>query len=217
VSAPLNACNLEHDDTLACAVFDVEGINDGVDGVLALTRCEFHSTDENVEIGDFRVLVEEATATDHLPVDARIALSVDVATPTTTTTFDPDDPPEEYDVTFTVASDDPATLIGALQIEVEHPGASGTWLARQNSTECRWLAEIDLQACNAGSNRLLKCAAVSSDGFAASGAILECGFASNDPVTPDVFTVRVVDASGPDLAPIDVTVAASAVTARFGD
>jgi hypothetical protein len=217
VSASWNACNMETDEKLACAVFEVEGIGDGIDGAISLIRCEFHSPDEGVDAGDFRVLVEEATATDLSPVDARIALSVEIATPTTTTTFDPDDPPEEYDVTFTAASDDPATLIGALQIEIEHPGAAGTWLDTQSGSDCRWLVESDLQACNPESNRLLICAAVSQAGFAASGAILECGFASNDAVTPDVFAVRVVDASDLNLGPIDVTVAASAVTARFGD
>jgi hypothetical protein len=110
----------------------------------------------------------------------------------------------------------PAVAIGALQLEILHDGAGGGWLGNGVDVDCQWLVGADITGCNEQSNRVLVCAAVKTSGFSPGPDILECGFASADPIVePSDFTIAVVDASEPDMSPIqDLYVVATSVEAR---
>ena len=214
VDASLHACNDKDADTLSCAVVDSSGFT----GPTPLMECDFLSRDDTLTAADFDVRVVESSGIDLAPIDADVTVTVDPSSPETTTTIDPDNPPQEYEVTFTISDDGPPLLIGALQLDIGHAGARGSWIDTQDGVDCRWLVSLDIEGCNEASNRLLKCAAVSQAGFSGDGAVLSCGFASYDPVlVASDFDVAVVDASGVDLAPIEVFVFASSVTERQSD
>jgi len=101
--------------------------------------------------------------------------------------------------------------VGALQIEVTYRGnGNGGWEGAGGSVGCRWIVQASLHACNDKRGGELSCAIVDTGGFAGPTPLMECDFvATSDAVTAEDFKVKVVDASAPDLSPIDVEVTAN--------
>lgn len=212
VQAAIHACNDKRGGILTCAVVDTGGFT----GPTPLLECEFQSSDDALTVGDFAVEVTDASTPNLDPVDAEVRVSAVVARPeTTTTTTNPDDPPDEYDVVFAIPEMPSIRPIGALQFDITHEGVVGGWSGSGGDVDCRWLVSADVSACNEKSNRLLTCAVVSTSGFRGARPILECGFATYEGVvdTSD-FSIVVIDASAPDLFPLDVEVQVDSVTLR---
>ena len=76
------------------------------------------------------------------------------------------------------------------------------------------MVSASLHACNDKKGGSLSCAVVDTTGFAGPTALMECSFKSRNAVSAGDFSVRVVDASGPDLAPVDARVVVAGVYAR---
>jgi len=210
VQAAIHACNDKRGGNLTCAVVDTGGFT----GPIRLLECEFQAIDDALTTDDFAVDVTDASTPHLAPIDAEVRVSSVVARPqSTTTTTNPNDPPEEYDVVFAVPYDSP--MIGALQLEITHDGVVGGWIGSGALVDCRWLVPGELQACNENSNQLLTCAIGSLNGFRGPLPILECGFATYESVveTSD-FRVDVTDASSPDLFMLGVDVQVDSVTPR---
>lgn len=98
-------------------------------------------------------------------------------------------------------------LVGALQFEINYSGEGGGWSSTEGFVDCYWWVDATLQGCNGRSSSALVCAVVDPAGFPGPAPLVQCEFlAPIDDLTASDFDVRVVDASGPDLAPIDVEV-----------
>jgi hypothetical protein len=213
VQAAIHMCNNKRGGKLTCAVVDTGGFT----GPIPLLECELVSTNDALTADDFEIEVTDASTPNLEPVDAGVTVSSVVAIPDpTTTTTNPDNPPDEYDVVLAIPEDEISIRpIGALQFDITHEGVVGGWVGSGGDVDCRWLVSADVSGCNEKSNRLLTCAVVSTAGFRGPRPILECGFATYEGVvdTSD-FSVVVVDASAPDLFPLDVEVQVDSVTLR---
>jgi hypothetical protein len=118
----------------------------------------------------------------------------------------------EYGIRFDLAA--ASGPVGALQVEIDYNGGGGGWLGAGGTVACRWMVSASLHACNDNRGGNLKCAVVDTTGFAAPTALMECSFKSRNAVSAGDFSVNVVDASGPDLAPVDARVVVAGVYAR---
>ena len=122
-----------------------------------------------------------------------------------------DMPTIEYVVGFNLAAT--SGPVGALQIEVDYLGTNGGWEGAGGSVACRWIVNASLHACNDKQSGALSCAIVDTSGFTGPTRLMECTFLSTDAtVSAADFDVQVVDASGPDLAPIDARVTVTVAT-----
>lgn len=101
VQAAIHACNDNRGGDLTCAVVDTGGFT----GPIPLLECVFVSRDDSVTPEDFDVTVTDASSPNLEPMDATVSVSSVVARPeSTTTTTNPGDPPDEYDVVFAIPS-----------------------------------------------------------------------------------------------------------------
>ena len=80
------------------------------------------------------------------PSMPRVAVTVTTRAADTTTTTDPDNPAVAYDVVFDMA--ETAGPVGALQLDITHPGAAGGWLAVRQHSRLPLVAHDAAQGCN---------------------------------------------------------------------
>lgn len=125
---------------------------------------------------------------------------------------DDDNRATEYGVRFDLAATQGP--LGALQFDINYTGGSGGWLGAGGGAGCTWLVPAAIKACNDKRGGDLTCALVDTNGIAGPATILECIFKSRNSVAAGDFSVRVTDASTPDLQPADARVVVSGVYAR---
>jgi hypothetical protein len=118
----------------------------------------------------------------------------------------------EYGVRFDLAQT--SGPLGALQFDVNYSGGSGGWLGAGGGADCTWLVSVAIKACNDKRGGDLTCALVDTTGITGPLALMECTFKSRNSVAAGDFSVRVTDASTPDLQPADARVFVSGVYAR---
>jgi len=118
----------------------------------------------------------------------------------------------EYGVRFDLAQT--SSPLGALQFDVNYSGGSGGWLGAGGGADCTWLVSVAIKACNDKRGGDLTCALVDTTGITGPVALMECTFKSRNSVAAGDFSVRVTDASTPDLQPTDARVFVSGVYAR---
>jgi hypothetical protein len=118
----------------------------------------------------------------------------------------------EYGVRFDLAPT-PGPL-GALQFDINYTGGSGGWLGAGGGAGCTWLVSAAIKACNDKRGGDLTCALVDTSGITGPATLIECIFKSRNSVAAGDFSVRVTDASTPDLQPADARVFVSGVYAR---
>jgi hypothetical protein len=216
VDPELHGCNDKGAGRMLCALVDTVGFS----GPAPLLECVFRSASDDVNATDFEVDVVDASTPDLVPAVASIAVDVSpragITTSTsleaTSTTFATEPPAVEYGVLFEVGPT--SGPIGALQIEVKYLGETGAWLGSHAGVACREFIDASLSACNDKGGGLLSCAFVDTSGFTGPTDLMECSFKSRDAVEAGLFNVEVVDASTPQLEPIDVHVVVSNVTPR---
>jgi hypothetical protein len=210
VQAAIHACNAKRDSLITCAVVDTGGFA----GPTPLLECEFAAAGDEVSVRDFEVRVTDASTPDLQPIEAEVSVSAVVPGPdAATTTTDPADPPDEYDVVFEIPYDSPE--IGSLRLDITHEGIVGGWVGSGLFVGCAWLVVGEVGACYESSNQLLTCTIGSSTGFSGPLSILECAFATYETIVEaSDFRVRVVDASSPEQLELDVVVQVESVTLR---
>jgi hypothetical protein len=127
---------------------------------------------------------------------------------------DPDVTPmtPSYDVTAEVTND--AGLIGALQFDLDHRGASGGWQGARAGVACRWLVGGGITACNDTGAGKVRCALADISGFQTPSPIVTCVFKSSETVSPASFSVQVVDASDPEFNKAGVNMSVTSVVQR---
>ena len=118
----------------------------------------------------------------------------------------------EYGVRFDLAPT--AGPLGALQFDINYTGGSGGWLGAGGGAGCTWLVSAAIHACNDKRGGDLTCALVDTNGISGPASLLECTFKSRNSVAAGDFSVRVTDASTPDLQPADARVSVAGVYAR---
>ena len=195
VQAAIHACNDKRGGILTCAVVDTGGFT----GPIPLLECELRSTDDSLTIDEFDVQVTDASSPSLEPMNARVSVTSVVARPeNTTTTTNPDDPPDEYDVVFAIGGDDYPFPFTLLQLELAHEGVVGGWIGNGADVDCRWLVPADDRVCNEVTNRQTTCIASAVDPITAVGPILECGFATYEAIveTSD-FSAHAADVDTP--------------------
>jgi hypothetical protein len=121
-------------------------------------------------------------------------------------------------MTYTVSFDLEATdgPLGALQFDVEYRGRGGAaWVSTGGAAWCRWIVQAALHACNDKRGGDLTCAVVDTGGFTGPGPLVECSLiAADDSLTSDDFVVEVIDASSPNLDPMEAAVVVSSVAVK---
>lgn len=90
-------------------------------------------------------------------------------------------------------------LLGALQLEIDHRVASGTFYETRGQVRCSRLAPGLFAAADTGS--VLSLGFVSLAGIQGPVDLAECSFRRFGPPTPNEFAVTVLDASSPDFEP----------------
>jgi hypothetical protein len=153
--------------------------------------------------GDTGAVMESGE--DEVPLDEEPGSGVNDAT-------DDDARATEYGVRFELAQT--SGPLGALQFDVNYSGGSGGWLGAGGGAACTWLVSAAIHACNDKRGGDLTCALVDTNGIAGPLALMECTFKSRNSVAAGDFSVRVTDASTPDLEPADARVFVSGVYAR---
>jgi hypothetical protein len=104
--------------------------------------------------------------------------------------------------------------LGALQFDVDYNAGNGGWLGAGARADCRWLVAAALHACNDKRGGSLTCAIVDTNGFSGPTPLMECTFRTRNSLAAGDFSVRVTDASDPDLKPADARVSVAGVYAR---
>jgi hypothetical protein len=69
-----------------------------------------------------------------------------------------------------------------------------------------------MMACNNKGGGLLSCALIDPKGIATPKELVTCRFGASKPVGVGDFSVKVTDASGPDMKPVGVSVVVTRVT-----
>ena len=113
-----------------------------------------------------------------------------------------------YTVTFGVANR--VGRLGAVQFEAT---VKGDWQGAAASVQCRNVSGAAMMACNDKGGGHLSCAFVDPKGLATPLSLVTCRLASSKPVAASDFSVKVVDASSPDMKPARASVAVTSVTA----
>jgi hypothetical protein len=198
----------------------------GFTGPIDVARCGYtrNSAVEPVA-GNFTITITDQSKPDFSPATAEVGITditcVCQGGGTTTTTVPPDTTTTttgggtQYTVTFSL---DDAVTAGALQFEVDYSGAGGDFVGSGAGVSCTsplsaggaFVSFNDIDA-----STQLNFAAVAIAGFTGPTTVANCTFdAPGGAPAPGDFAITVVDASAPDLSPIDPlpTVSVSAIT-----
>lgn len=89
-------------------------------------------------------------------------------------------------------------VLGALQFDVTHHG-SGGFAGAGGSAGCRSLVQAALATFNDKGHGTLTGALVDLDGIPTPGAVASCTFKSREAVNPSDFSIRVTDATNPEV------------------
>ncbi len=116
-----------------------------------------------------------------------------------------------YAVTFGVTSR--AGRLGAVQFEANAKG-SADWQGAGASVACRNASGASMLACNDKGGGLLSCAFVDAKGIGTPVSLVTCGVSSSKPLAASDFSVKLVDASSPDMKPAKPSVGVTAVSAK---
>ncbi len=168
-------------------------------GPAALFDCTF----EVVGVAPFAFF--DATITDALDAEGNAVVRPEIQT--RVVPLGPPPPPfpdnfVDYDITLAVDND--AGPLGALQFDVSYLGDDGGWRRRDGSPRCSWNPQIELHACNDRTSRTLRCAAVEINGFDTPTDVVTCVLAASEEPMPDSFAVSLVEASSPEFSPASV-------------
>ncbi len=117
-----------------------------------------------------------------------------------------------YDVTAEVLNN--AGLLGALQFDINHTGASGGWQGAGGGVRCQWQTGGGLQTCNDIGGGRVRCALVEIAGIQTPTRVVTCTFKTSDSLSASNFDVSVVDASTPDFDPASPNMAVTSVAKR---
>ena len=113
-----------------------------------------------------------------------------------------------YTVTFGVGNR--AGRLGAVQFEARAK-AGADWQGSGASVACRNSSGASMMACNDKGGGLLACAFVDAAGVSTPGSLVSCRIASSKPLAATDFSVKVVDASSPDMKPAKASVVITSV------
>jgi len=205
VPAALATCNAKGNGVLTCGLVSPSGIETPRE----IVACEIESSQAEISPEEITTIVVDASDPATLPidVDAHATAYPDDGGPQPPSADDP-----VYDVTFTLASD--VGSIGALQFEAEFMAERGGWVGARTAVDCRFLAPVDVAACNDKSGGALVCAFASVAGIDTPSDIVRCAVASGtEPVAAD-FDVRTVDASTPEFGRLSAVVSVGAIEER---
>lgn len=127
---------------------------------------------------------------------------------------DPEDsqPVAAYDVVISVTSD--SGPVSALQLDINHLGSSGGWQGAGSKANCQELVSANMRACNDKGRGRISCALIDVGGFPTPADVLSCVFKTGGTVSMSDFSAQVVDASDPQMNPIDVDVRVTSVSQR---
>ncbi len=117
-----------------------------------------------------------------------------------------------YDLTIGVRT---GGQFGALQLEINHLGGAGGFIGRGDQVDCVSLVEA-IAAANYAGERTAKIGLISLAGINTPGNVVRCGFRTREPLSPNSFNVKVVDAADVESQPLDPmpTVAITGVIRR---
>jgi hypothetical protein len=185
----------------------------GFTGPTGIQTCTYIK-DDNVDpvAGDFTLTLVDAADPGFVPQTPTLEVTVDSCVPgggtppsttttsttttsTTTTTTAPPGGAASYDIDIQV---DDAGPFGALQYNVDYSAAAGGFNGSADTVTCAAGAFNDDEPAST-----LRTGIISLAGFAGPAVVATCQFDSTGPVpVPGDFTITVVDASDPGLAPI---------------
>jgi hypothetical protein len=92
----------------------------------------------------------------------------------------------------------PSGVLGALQFDIRHVGASGGWLGAGSGAVCTPDVPVALATFNDRGDRWLSAAMVDLSGITPPGPVVTCTFKSREQVSAGSFSVQVIDAAGVD-------------------
>jgi len=114
-----------------------------------------------------------------------------------------------YSVTFGVSAR--TSRLGAVQFDAKAK-SSGGWQGAGASVACQNISGAAMMACNNKGGGLLSCALIDQNGIATPRDLVTCRFTAAKPVGAGDFSVKVTDASSPDMKPVNVNIAVTKVT-----
>ena len=114
-----------------------------------------------------------------------------------------------YAVTFGISAR--TSRLGAVQFDARARGA-GSWQGAGAKVACRNVSGAAMMACNNKGLGLLSCALIDPKGIGTPKDLVSCSFHSSKAISAGDFTVKVTDASSPDMKPVGVSVAVTRVT-----
>ncbi len=104
-----------------------------------------------------------------------------------------------------------ASPVAALQFDVIHSGASGSFVGRSQSVDCRILVDVALSTGNNQRQGHLTYALVDLAGFDTPADVIACTFKTRETPRMDSFDVKVVDAADANGSPLDLGMAVTDV------
>ena len=113
-----------------------------------------------------------------------------------------------YSVTFGISAR--TSRLGAVQFDAKAKGASG-WQGAGAAVACRNVSGAAMMACNNKGGGLLSCALIDPSGIGTPKDLVTCRFSSSKAVGAGDFTIKVTDASSPDMKPVAVSVVVTRV------
>jgi hypothetical protein len=116
-----------------------------------------------------------------------------------------------YSVTFGIRAR--TSRLGAVQFDAKAKGP-GSWQGSGGAVACRNVSGAAMMACNNKGGGLLSCALIDPKGIATPKDLVTCRFASGQSIGAGDFSVKVTDASNPDMKPVSVSVAVTHVAAN---
>lgn len=114
-----------------------------------------------------------------------------------------------YAVTFGIPSR--TSRLGAVQFDAR--AKSGGWQGAGASVACRNVSGAAMMACNNKGGGLLSCALIDPKGISTPKDLVICRVRASKAVGAGDFSVKVTDASGPDMRPVGVSVVVTRVAA----
>ena len=113
-----------------------------------------------------------------------------------------------YSVTFGISAR--TSRLGAVQFDARTK--SGSWQGAGASVACRNVSGAAMMACNNKGGGLLSCALIDQKGIATPKDLVTCRVTASKAVGAADFSVKVTDASNPDMKPVGVSVVVTRVT-----
>lgn len=113
-----------------------------------------------------------------------------------------------YSVTFGIRAR--TSHLGAVQFDARAKGA-GNWQGSGGAVACRNISGAAMMACNNKGGGMVSCALIDPKGIATPKDLVACRFISSKAVDAAEFTVKVTDASSPELNPVGVNVVVTRV------